>query len=220
MNVLIYGLQRSGTNYLESLIKKSFRVCVLNNNKERSSPLQKHFRLYDDKRKIPEENYANDLKIYSYSDFERKIGLVPDCILVISKDPYSWLLSYKNWAKKCNWKRVDHHYIEEYELFYKKWIDFSAETNKIHFVRYVDLLKDSNRELDILKRKFNFENNLFSSWLKKSIRKVPQSKNFSNKKREYYLKELYLNDLTKKEKTQINNIISEEIFNFLLYSRR
>ncbi len=75
MKLLHYGLQRSGTNFLESLVAKKYRVKFLNSNidgirPERSSPLHKHFRLYDEKDIVPEPKFRNELKITSFNDFE------------------------------------------------------------------------------------------------------------------------------------------------------
>lgn len=62
MKVLHYGLQRSGTNFLETLLKRKYRIQFLNSNQDRKSPLQKHFRLYDDKEKFLNLNTKMKLK--------------------------------------------------------------------------------------------------------------------------------------------------------------
>ena len=98
--LLHYGLQRSGTNFLESLLKKNFKVSIPNLRKEREHPLQKHFRLYDDKTKIPEPKYYNKITYKNFKEFEKSLDLSKEIqgIIIISKDPYSWLLSYEKWA--------------------------------------------------------------------------------------------------------------------------
>jgi hypothetical protein len=158
-NLLHYGLQRSGTNFLETLLKKKYRVRFLNSNTDRSSPLQKHFRLYDNKEVIPEPQYRNNIKVKNFDEFERLLETLPDYYVVISKDPYSWFLSYSNWAKKCNWPTVAHHYIKEYNLFYGKWLEFSGQTDKIVFVRYIDLLQNTDLELERLETKMKLQKN-------------------------------------------------------------
>ena len=110
MRLLQYGLQRSGTNFLESLLKKNYRVSILNDNRIRSSPLQKHCRFYSNKEVIPEPQYRNEIVANTYEQFQNLFPTAPDFFIVISKDPYSWYLSYQNWAEKCNWPSVGHHY--------------------------------------------------------------------------------------------------------------
>ena len=105
MYVLHYGLQRSGTNYLETLLKKNFRIRFLNSNKDRRSPLHKHCRLYKNKQIIPEPQYQNDIVVDTFDQFESLFEVVPDYYFIISKDPYSWNLSYRNWAKKMQLAR-------------------------------------------------------------------------------------------------------------------
>ena len=71
MMLLHYGLQRSGTNFLEALVRKKYRVRIENSDADRCSPLLKHFHLYDCKDIIPEAQYRTDIKISSFNDFER-----------------------------------------------------------------------------------------------------------------------------------------------------
>ena len=87
--LLHYGLQRSGTNFLESLLKKNFKVSIPNLRKEREHPLQKHFRLYDDKTKIPEPKYYNKITYENFKEFEKSLDLSKEIqgIIIISKDP-------------------------------------------------------------------------------------------------------------------------------------
>ena len=117
-------MQRSGTNCLETLLQKNYRVHFLNSNRDRSSPLQKHGRIYDDKNIMPEPQYQNDIYVDKFDQFEILFDVIPEYYIIVSKDPYSWCLSYLNWAGKCGWPDVDHHYIEEYNLFYGKYLRF------------------------------------------------------------------------------------------------
>ena len=220
MKILHYGLQRSGTNFLETILKKKYRVKFLNSNQDRSSPLQKHFRLYDDKEKIPEDQYKNNLKIPDFYTFESLLRVVPDYYLVISKDPYSWLLSYKQWAKKCNWPNVNYHYIEEYNLFYGKWLEFSEQTNRILFVRYIDLLKAPADELNRLESKIGLEKRLLSQLpFSNLVSKVNQSSKFSNSRRDYYLQQKYLEYYSQEELQDINFLLDDKVVSLLGYEK-
>ena len=84
MNILIYGLQRSGTNFLESLLKTNFHVHFLNSNDSRSVPIQKHFRFYKNKKCIPTPEYLNQLEINSFHEFEALFTPKPDFYFIIS----------------------------------------------------------------------------------------------------------------------------------------
>lgn len=216
MELLIYGLQRSGTNYIEQLLKNNYRVIFLNMYEDRKSIYHKHFRLYDQKELIPEPKYLNNLYFRDFCEFESKLKNKPDFYLVISKDPYSWLISYKKWAKKCKWPVPDYNYIEEYNLFYERWMDFFYQTNKISFVRYIDLLKKPGKTLDILERKFNLKKDYL---LLKNVnfKRIPQSSTFSKQRKEYYLSKKYLLDYTDEEIDDINASLNVDLINFLGY---
>jgi len=218
--LLHYGLQRSGTNFLESLLRKKYRVRFLNSDRDRSSPLQKHFRLYDDKKIIPEPQYLNELTIPDFAHFEGLLETRPDYYIVISKDPYSWLLSYNNWARKCNWPAVPHHYIEEYNLFYGKWLEFSRQTRKIVFVRYIDLLQDAESELNRLESLMGLSKGFFYKFRSNVIGKVSQTGKFSTDRRDYYLDEKYLERYDAGELKKVNSLLDRETISGLGYEIR
>lgn len=142
--ILLYGLQRSGTNYLEALVKLNFDHVRFTNGEVRNNITHKHFRLYDEKEIIPEPQFANQLMVPDYTAFENSLpaDAVPDLILVISKDPASWLASYNKWSEKNNWPEHAHHYLQEYQLFYNRWKEYSEQTGKILFIQYAALLSD------------------------------------------------------------------------------
>jgi hypothetical protein len=223
-NLLYYGLQRSGTNYLHELLIQKFNVRLLNSDEDRAKTIQKHFRLYDDKTIIPEPKYHNNLTITTFHQFlelsalDRKI----DGVIVISKDPYSWYLSYCKWAKICQWPKVNHHYVEEYNLFYSKWMDLSKEDGRIIFIRYIDLLTEKNRTLKRIKEQFQLSANLSLKGLKsiiKSTSLVPQSEAFTKSKNDYYVHQEYLQKLSIEEIQTINQKLSDELMSFLGYKK-
>lgn len=203
--ILHYGLQRSGTNFLETLLKKKFKVKLLFSNKIRSSPIHKHFRLYDDKLLVPEPNYKNNSYFYSYNDFEKVLPIIPDKIVIISKDPYSWYLSYRSWAKKCEWPVASHHYIEEYNSFYSKWLSFKRETNKIIFVKYFDLLQSHDKTVNDLQNQLELTEKWQLPFMSAKLKKVSQSKKFTDKRKKYYLDKEYLNEYKTDELYIIND---------------
>ena len=219
--LLHYGLQRSGTNFLESLLKKNFSSKVLNSRKERNHPLQKHFRLYDDKTKIPESKYLNNYNYNSYDDFKKSWGLNTEIngVIVISKDPYSWLLSYEKWAKKCTWPTPNYNYIEEYNLFLNKWKDFAEQTNDIIFVKYIDLLVQPEIELTKIENKFSLKRrwNTKRKGLKTELEKVKVSEKFTLDKKDFYIQKKYLEDYNNTKLELINSVIDKNLMEFLNY---
>lgn len=227
MNILIYSLQRSGSNYLKELLKKNFKVKVMNDLHNRDSILHKHFRFYDNKSIIPERKFYNTLKIDSYNDFINNINFKIDYIFVISKDPYSWYLSYKKWSIKCGWPIPNHDYIEEYNLFYSKLLHLSEESDKFVFIRYIDLLECPNNILNYIYFNLNFKKSLnlkITQYLNSNnyitnIKKVRQSNNFDNQKSNYYKKKKYLEYLSESEFTRINNLVDNHVTIKLGYNK-
>lgn len=218
--LLHYGLQRSGTNFLETHLKRKYRVRFLNSNDDRRSPVQKHFRLYDEKDIVPEPQYHNELETADLRAFEQLLEIIPDYYLIISKDPYSWLLSYNAWAEKCNWPDVSHHYILEYNLFYKKWLDFSLESEKILFVRYLDMLADIDEEIGRLESVMSLDRRLLYPLIPSFVNKVPESTKFSNDRRAYYLHDEYLESYSNKDLHRINNLIDPDVLAGLGYQKK
>ncbi len=220
MNLLHYGLQRSGTNFLQALLNKKYRVRFLNKKKDYRSPLQKHFRLYDNKDIVPVSQYRNDIGVKDFEEFEQLFEIVPNYYLIISKDPYSWFLSYSNWAKKCNWAAATHHYIEEYNLFYGKWLQFSHQTDKIIFIKYIELLRNTNLELHRLEGKMNLQKKLLANLFSSEVDKVPQSSSFTNERQAYYINELYLKKYSLAALQTLNRHLDSQVISLLGYEKR
>lgn len=214
--ILLYGLQRSGTNILETLLKKNFKFSLLNSNRDRANPIQKHFRLYDDKNLIPEPKYNNNLIFNSFSDFEKTLTKTPDKYIIISKDTWSWYLSYLNWAEKCKWEKPKYHYIQEYNEFYKKWFDFSKNTDKIMLVKYIDLSVDTVKTLNWIQNEINLSKRrvIFS----KNINKVSQSSKFTDNKKNYYTNKEYMSKYSKEKLEDLNDLLDYKLLESLGYN--
>ena len=219
MHLLHYGLQRSGTNFLEATLERNCRVRFLNSNDDRTAPIQKHFRLYDEKEIVPHPLYANNLSMPDFESFEDCLETAPDFYIVISKDPYSWHLSYLEWAKRSNWPEVAHHYILEYNLFYGRWLEFSQQTNKIIFVKYYDLLNNLSAELGRLKSTMGLKLTFTSFFRPRAPKEVSQSQQFSEKKRSYYLDKKYLEQFSSADLQEINRLIDSSTIAGLGYEK-
>lgn len=217
--LLYFGLQRSGTNFLKALLRRRYKIRFLNENAKRVSPLHKHFRLYDHKNIIPEEKCHNRLFMESFDDYEALLNERPDYYIVVSKDPYSWYVSYRNWAEKCGWPKADHHYIAEYNLFYGKWLDFATQTDRIVFVRYIDLLTSTAGELARLEREIGLRRRWYSRLMFYSVSKVSQSSVFGKEQRAYYEGKKYLGRYAAEELQEINEVLDYDVMVRLGYEK-
>lgn len=214
--LLLYGLQRSGTNYLETLINLNYQECIFLNGEHRNEITHKHFRLYDNKKAIPEPKFNNSKTFHNFAEFENALPVqkIPDLYIILSKDPYSWYSSYVNWSKKNNWVAPDYHYIEEYNLFYGKWMNFSNETPKIIFIRYADLLTEPS---DVLNR-IGQALNLPPVQKLKTTKKVYASKRFTGNKKEEFLNKDYLKKISADDMKTIDSKLDPELIKYLGYN--
>jgi hypothetical protein len=215
MKILHYGLQRSGTNYFEALLSGSFPDLTWTNHDQRDHPAHKHFRAYDEKHLIAHPLFYNDFHFEDFADFERQLGPAnqADHYFVISKDPYSWLLSYRRWARKNGWPRPAFHYLEEYQAFYRWWLQqWERHPQRIHHLRYVDLLRSPAAAMEEV-----------SSWLDhpyqppSAIRKVSFSRRFSARKKQRYLDQQYLKKLRRQDWKVLEEVLDPALLAKLGY---
>lgn len=213
--ILLYGIQRSGTNFLENIVLTNYDVSILNRFMERDHPAQKHFRLYKEKDIIPEPQYTNTLIVNSYAEYVTSLEIEEkiDGCLLISKDPYSWLLSYKRWAEKVGWQKVDHHYIQEYNYYYRDWLKFRQENEHIHFIRYRDLLLNTNEEMENIQDKLGIKLKRMKNitGTKTKFKKVSSSTKFDESRLNYYKNREYLQEYSIEELTELNSNLDEEV---------
>jgi len=227
-NLMLYGLQRSGTNYLECLLRQNFEGFQLNNNHyTRSLPLHKHFRLYDQKHFVPEPKYLNNFIYPDFDSFDQHVLQLTEQptmhYIIITKEPHSWYLSYCNEAIKNNWpnymkKWINSQYLIEYNLFCAKWLDFyesEGGQKKILMVRYEDFLHNLDATLDRIQVAFGIQ--------KKHARysspaKVPRSGTFTTKRRIFYERGQFAEHFTKNELLAINGMLDKTVTQKLGYS--
>jgi hypothetical protein len=204
----IFGLQRSGTNVINTFINDNFNINICNNNyQNRKDPTHKHFRIYDDKYSIPnktvKEQYGNDITIENYNDLEKYIGKNTKCFVVI-KDVFAWFISIKKWASICKWE-IDDYYslINEYYKYVNKWFDIMKTSNGnvliINYSEYINLLSDNNMSLIDKIEKFT-NSNINSVKIRNNVQ---CSSTFTNERLEYYKNKEYMNKYTEEEKHKI-----------------
>lgn len=215
----IFGIQRSGTNYLETLIEKNF--SVRKNNP--STRCWKH-------------------------SIDMPAGLDPkQPIIVIHKNPYLWVESIA-WRNRVDWIKTQTMYpatdvaddqrmmigengkqmnlinlTKTYKHFYNTWFinpdDMIKETRLV--IRYEDLLENEKRGkiLGKIHKIFNFRrktNPLHQGWANPRIGTISQSRDYNATRHHYYtqMKPKYLKP---HHIAQMNDILGKTMFNRMRY---
>jgi len=105
-------------------------------------------------------------------------------------------------------------------LFYGKWLAFSRQTDRIVFVKYIDMLRDIDTELHRLESAMCLKRRLLAQLRSNSVAKVAQSARFTDERRSYYLREQYLSEYCLQELQAINDHIDLEVISLLGYAER
>ena len=222
---MIYGLQRSGTNYIETLLPHNFKDISLENVAyHRSLPLHKHFRPHSMMYCVPEPKYLHNFQYAHFDEFDAHVkkltGKDQLHYIVVVKEPYSWYISYCELARKNKWptympKWANQHYVIDYSLFCKKWIEFRKQApDKILLLRYEDILKDLSGNLELIRNQFDLEK-IHQEY--QNFSKVNMSKKFTSSRRNYYLKKEYLNLLSDEELFVLTENLDEAVVKELGY---
>lgn len=151
--IKIYGLQRSGTNYLEWLLNKnlaSVKVLV-------DETGWKHGYIpatFDVNGLNWSPPYMDEQEAYNFA--QRRLHRLGDlvtrleesvkqndlCFTFISKDPYSWYASYARF-EGLPYSPIDPKILEYWCLLNRHWYEFSlANKDRCYFLRYADLLAE------------------------------------------------------------------------------
>ena len=212
--VYVFGLHRSGTNYLTSLLNVNFKKIIQVNSDGNYTPLWKH-------------SVVVDSTIGDYPTF------------VIYKNPYTWVESIIKRKQDDGYNimlasKYLPHYVDEnryiktdsdlsyydgkisferllniYRQFHENWVLNFPKQNNLFVISYEDLLIEEKRNkiLDIIGKKFNWDSP--NNWLNSEPGTIPLSKDYSHERGEYYLNEKP-RDLTIEEIEMIDKIIDEE----------
>ncbi len=203
MDFLHYGLQRSGTNYLKDLVLKNFNGVVCRNDPHcRSLPLQKHFRLYDEKHFIPTgAPYYNNFHYTSFEEFDQHVleltGVSDMRYIVIVRDPFSWYLSVRKEAKKMKWltyigTNVNPNFMIDWNLFYRKWLHFQKEEpDRVLFLNYEDLLLDFHKSMERVEAHLDAER---KDETFQDVSKVFKSKKYTEERKDHLREKRYLKE--------------------------
>ena len=202
----VTGKERTGTNYIHSMIKNNFEDV--------------NFYIYKfgGKHALPPRH-----KMYKNPKILKEIeNRTFICVLTI-KNPYMWANSIGGWKPAYKAYRIDNWFPKQHMInynnfyySYKKLLEGGCEGcsfDDIILVRYEDMLENEERELNRISLKFKTpcENNL------RSPEKVPFSKSFSKEKRQYYLEQRppYGRRVIKK----VNEFLNWDIMRFYGYEK-
>lgn len=211
MNLLkIYGLRRTGTNYLQWLLCNNFKCLVLlidvfswkhgrpvivpgNINSLIHNP--KDYRLSNDLNDIP--NIDKD-----------------PCYLLSIKDPYSWYISM------CSWHNIDPLPVERDKLnLFFLWNYMASEYKKFHekndsiIIRYEDLLADLDGSLESI-AKYLYTDLVYP--ISDLPTEVYNGKSFAEK-RKYYLSKQYMNIYKGRDLKNIEMALDVELLRYFKY---
>jgi len=158
--VIIRGIQRSGTNFLENLADRLNLKVINKGDIPRNSPQHKHFRVQNDKSSIfMDKQYFNEIYVDNIKDLnflvikEKKLKNI-----LIIKDPVNWILSINRWAKKCGWIPKEKSltedfdlmskYLKEWDNFHLKWSDLAKDKDQLLILQWENLLTNFHDSLE------------------------------------------------------------------------
>lgn len=153
-----HGIQRSGTNYVNEVLKIAGVGIINSNDPQRNNPCHKHFRWQHDKSSIVlDGNYQNQLIANDISDVNSFCGYNQYMRhLVIYRDPESWLPSIYSWGCESGWVREGESVndfmvraLEEWVAYYSFWSDVSCDSSVL-IVKYEDFKNKESYMMNIL----------------------------------------------------------------------
>ncbi|MBU3004333.1 sulfotransferase domain-containing protein [Paraglaciecola arctica] len=153
--IVIQGIQRSGTNYLTTLLTQSDYRIINKIDPKRSNPSHKHFRWQKNKHSIVmDARYQNNRYVNSLQDINKICGYKPDLKhIVLFRTPEKWLNSIYRWGLESKWfKNEDEFfaqnlhiaYLKEWDAYYSFWQKTAAQTpNQVLLMSYERLIAES-----------------------------------------------------------------------------
>jgi hypothetical protein len=206
-----FGIERSGTVYLEQMINFNIKDCSCFTN----GFGWKHGRIKNPVNWLKQSKETEDWHREVYNETPGGILTV-----IICKDPYHWAKSisrYINNSPKQAIKNLKDPY-KRFNDIYLHWYDRLILHQNIWFsdcigIKYEDLLKEPETILKIIADRVGCELNqeiIIPS-------KVYMSSEFTQERKDYYLTE---NALSQEEIDKINSKISDRFFELYKYERR
>lgn len=199
--VKILGLQRSGTNYLQALIKKNFNCEVFEDPLDpffkHAFPIESVINITPVKNPNPRKTYIKVTNIPEQTVKSKKNIL----FILIHKELEKWIVSIQNYPADLELKHnnlFDYGSLivdkakKFYHRYHYSWMQIDQEN--LWFIDYKLLVKNFAAQL----QKLPLERKPNKIWL--DVGKVPQSAPFTIERRRYYLDEnISSKSLAKKE---------------------
>lgn len=251
--VKIYGERNTGTNYLQQLIKLNFDVLLLQGVVPIYVDMVSYFirwifpalckrhhlneRIKDDYFKLTFSKNLGWKHTLISSDLIDNLTKYPNTVffITLTKNPYSWLLSFYNRPYYSQRK------FEDFEQFLvKPWEAVGRENSLKDFINPIEMWNLKNKSYIKLNEKFPTENIRYEDLLAnpeniieslsehlnipkkhETVKNVKQSTKEKKKDfyyyRNYYLKEVWRKKLSSKATTIINNYLDENVLKYFDY---
>ncbi|MEM7367495.1 MAG: sulfotransferase domain-containing protein [Bacteroidota bacterium] len=224
-HLLLYGLQRSGTSYVQTLLPANFDIKLEIDTYTYSLPIHKHFRPYAKPWFFPHLNLLHNFSYASFSEFDahcQRLTHIEDLkYIVVAKEPYSWYLSFYRFANResifyrMKKKYIHHMYVLDYSQYFKKWLEFrDACPEKVMIVNYESFLEDFEGAMDEMKDKLGLTKTQDTY---QNFSKVGMSKKFTKEKKDMYLKGESYKTFRDEELLVLSENLDEEVVNRLGY---
>ena len=208
MNIIkLYGLERSGTNYIKAIIEKNIiNTRVLNNlyGRKHDPYIEPDLNIYNPRTdpRVQTDLTESELEIIHQKFKNKDVGYI-----ILIKDPMSWMLSYNRGVHVSNFPTQSvplsqdsiKKYMKKYNDTYLNWYNnlFLKKQDRTLFIQYGKLLTDYKSVLHKISDKFKIKLNKNTEDIKgymttgldaayyKNITNVPFNK-------QYYLNKEYL----------------------------
>lgn len=217
MHIKTFGIQRSGTNYLE---------YIKNNNIVQDIKISKF-------PKLDTFPMLNVIGGWKHNPVPRWGGLdnvlrieVNNKAIVIIKNPYTWYTSIKRWIKITphDWpwpSNTIEQIFERYNSLYEGHKDFlSGNVNNTLYndsilIRYEDLILNNRHEFERIVDKFDVTlNDGF-----KDTNKIDMSDLFTDERRKYYIEQIPVYRDNKEIMERVNDSVDWELMGFYGYEK-
>jgi hypothetical protein len=227
MFIKVFGIQRTGTNYLDFLVHNNFKLDehtgILNDSKfgwPNETGWNKKFHRYNGEG-------AKHWPVPRFDNIDETLHrLANNKAIIIIKNPYTWHTSISNFMAGVSefsfngfLGKTTPHYFNKYNCFYDGHRDFllgdtkgTAYTDSI-LIRYEDLIVDVKTELQRAANKFNVPLN--TEFL--DTNEVANSALFTEERRNYYINQKPSYD--KETIERVNDLVDWELMKFYGYSK-
>lgn len=198
--VVIKGMKRAGTNYLQRLVSRSFDDVA-------AIPFLKHY--------APSHEVWNGKinEFYSWAP-----GYSEDCKLaIIVKNPFAYYLSYS-----ITYEGGIDEVIEKWNSDNQYFLSLKEKKpSLVALFNYIDLLKNPHNQLQKLEEKLSYGQLKKDPGFEQTTRITPQGKRNRGESfdREYYTEHRYMNELSQNEIQKIRKLSSDEICEAVSFNR-